>query len=51
MLLGGAPGAYAAKVVVMGAGTAGLSAAAIALGLQAEVLLLDRDRRRGCATA
>src|ERR1700749_2678936 len=40
-LMGGAPGVYAAKVVVIGAGVSGLNAAAIAAGMQAEVLLLD----------
>jgi alanine dehydrogenase len=34
---------YAAKVVVIGAGVSGMNAAAVALGMQAEVLLLDRD--------
>ena len=43
VLLGGAPGVYAAKVVVLGAGVAGMNAAAIALGMQAEVIVLDRD--------
>ena len=33
-------------VVVLGAGVSGLNAAAIALGMQAEVLLLDRDVAR-----
>ncbi|HET8769309.1 MAG TPA: alanine dehydrogenase, partial [Pedococcus sp.] len=42
-LMGGVPGVYAAKVVVIGAGVSGMNAAAIALGMQAEVLLLDRD--------
>jgi alanine dehydrogenase len=46
MLLGGVPGVYAAKVVVIGAGVAGQNAAAIALGMQAEVLLLDRNVAR-----
>jgi alanine dehydrogenase len=46
ILLGGVPGTYAAKVVVLGAGVAGRNAAAIALGMQAEVLLLDRDVSR-----
>jgi alanine dehydrogenase len=46
VLLGGVPGCYAAKVVVLGAGVAGRNAAAIALGMQAEVLLLDRDVSR-----
>ncbi len=41
VLLGGVSGVYAAKVVVIGAGVCGLNAAAIALGMQAEVLLLD----------
>jgi alanine dehydrogenase len=43
VLLGGVSGVYAAKVVVIGAGVSGMNAAAIALGMQAEVLLLDRD--------
>jgi alanine dehydrogenase len=43
VLLGGVSGVYAAKVVVIGAGVAGMNAAAIALGMQAEVLLLDKD--------
>ncbi len=43
VLMGGVSGVYAAKVVVIGAGVAGMNAAAIALGMQAEVLLLDRD--------
>ena len=46
VLMGGASGVYAAKVVVIGAGTAGMSAAAIALGMQAEVLLLDANVAR-----
>ena len=36
-------GVYAAKVVVIGAGVSGMNAAAIALGMQAEVIVLDRD--------
>jgi alanine dehydrogenase len=46
VLLGGTPGVHAGKVVVIGAGVAGQNAAAIALGMQAEVLLLDRDIAR-----
>lgn len=46
VLMGGVPGVYAAKVVVIGAGVAGQNAAAIALGMQAEVLLLDRNVAR-----
>jgi alanine dehydrogenase len=41
VLMGGVSGVYAAKVVVLGAGVSGLNAAAIALGMQAEVLLMD----------
>src|SRR4051812_10850235 len=43
VLLGGVSGVYAAKVVVIGAGVSGMNAAAIALGMQAEVIILDRD--------
>jgi alanine dehydrogenase len=43
VLMGGVSGVYAAKVVVLGAGVAGMNAAAIALGMQAEVLLLDTN--------
>lgn len=46
VLMGGVPGVYAAKVVVIGAGVSGQNAAAIALGMQAEVLLLDRNIAR-----
>ncbi|UGQ10256.1 alanine dehydrogenase [Yinghuangia sp. ASG 101] len=42
-LMGGVPGVYAARVVVLGAGVSGRNAAAIALGMHADVLLLDRD--------
>ena len=46
ILMGGVSGVYAAKVVVIGAGVAGMNAAAIALGMQAEVLLLDNNIER-----
>jgi alanine dehydrogenase len=46
VLMGGVSGVYAAQVVVLGAGVAGMNAAAIALGMQAEVLLLDRNIAR-----
>ena len=46
VLMGGVSGTYAAKVVVIGAGVSGANAAAIALGMQAEVLLLDRNIAR-----
>src|SRR6202041_3838648 len=43
VLMGGVSGVYAAKVVVLGAGVSGMNAAAIALGMQAEVLLMDKN--------
>ncbi|MBA3311234.1 MAG: alanine dehydrogenase [Nocardioidaceae bacterium] len=43
VLMGGVSGVHAAKAVVIGAGVSGMNAAAIALGMQAEVLLLDRN--------
>ncbi|NYF58539.1 alanine dehydrogenase [Micromonospora purpureochromogenes] len=46
VLPGGVSGVYAAKTVVIGAGVSGLNAAAIALGLQSEVLLLDKNVAR-----
>ena len=46
VLLGGVSAVNPAKVVVIGAGVAGLNAAAIALGMQAEVLLLDKNIAR-----
>jgi alanine dehydrogenase len=46
ILLGGVSGVHAAKVVVIGAGVSGMNAAAIALGMQAEVLLLDKNVAR-----
>lgn len=46
VLMGGVSGVYAAKVVVLGAGVAGMNAAAIALGMQAEVLLFDTNMNR-----
>ena len=46
VLLGGAPGVRAARVVVLGAGNVGWNAAWIAQGMEAEVLLLDRNLDR-----
>jgi len=46
VLMGGVSGVYAAKVVVLGAGVSGMNAAAIALGMQAEVLLIDKNVTR-----
>lgn len=46
VLLGGVPGVYPARVVVLGAGISGTSAAIIAQGMEAEVLILDRNVAR-----
>lgn len=46
VLLGGAPGVRPARVVVIGAGNVGWNSAWIAQGMEAEVLLLDRDLDR-----
>ncbi len=48
ILLGGVPGVPPAKVVVLGGGVVGLNAAMIALGMQADVWVLDKsvDRMR-----
>jgi len=46
VLMGGVSGVYAAKVVVLGAGVSGMNAAAIALGMQSEVLLVDKNVTR-----
>ncbi len=43
VLLGGVPGVRAGKVVVIGGGVSGMNATAIAVGLQADVTLLDRN--------
>ena len=46
VLLGGAPGVRPGRVVVIGAGNVGWNAAWIAVGMEAEVVLLDRDLDR-----
>lgn len=46
LLLGGVSGVYSARVVVIGAGVAGMNAATMAIGMQADVLLMDRDVSR-----
>ena len=46
LLLGGAPGVRPARVVVLGAGNVGWNAAWIAQGMEAEVLLLDKNLDR-----
>jgi alanine dehydrogenase len=43
VLLGGVPGVRPADVVIIGAGVSGMNAAAMAVGLGADVTLLDRD--------
>jgi len=46
VLLGGVPGVAPAKVVVIGGGVAGLNAAVIALGMGADVTVLDKSLSR-----
>jgi alanine dehydrogenase len=46
VLMGGAPGVHPARVVVLGAGISGSNAAWIAQGMEAEVLLLDKNVAR-----
>jgi alanine dehydrogenase len=43
VLLGGVPGVLPARVVVIGGGVVGFNAAQIAVGMGAEVTILDRD--------
>lgn len=43
VLMGGVSGVYAAKVVVLGAGVSGMNAAAVALGMDAQVLIMDTN--------
>ena len=43
ILLGGVPGVAAAKVMVIGGGVVGLNAAKIAIGMEAEVYVYDRN--------
>ncbi|TCO12564.1 alanine dehydrogenase [Kribbella steppae] len=46
VLMGGVSGVHPARVVIIGAGVAGMNAAAIALGMQAQVQLFDRKIAR-----
>ncbi len=46
VLMGGAPGVRPAKVVVLGAGNVGWNSAWIASGMEAEVVLIDRNLDR-----
>jgi alanine dehydrogenase len=46
VLLGGSPGVAPARVLVIGGGVVGTQAALLALGMQAEVTILDTSARR-----
>ena len=46
VLLGGVPGVQPGKVVILGGGSVGVSAAAMAIGLRADVTLLDINLKR-----
>lgn len=46
VLLGGVPGVSRAKVVILGGGVAGTSAAKVAVGIGAEVVILDKSLPR-----
>lgn len=46
VLLGGVPGVAPARVVIIGAGTVGINAAKMAIGMGAQVLILDIDLDR-----
>ncbi|MCC7017765.1 MAG: alanine dehydrogenase [Rhodospirillales bacterium] len=46
VLLGGVPGVPAAKVVILGGGIAGTNAARVAMGVEANVAIIDKSLRR-----
>ncbi|HAS16902.1 MAG: alanine dehydrogenase [Nitrospirae bacterium RIFCSPLOW2_12_42_9] len=46
VLISGVPGVAPGKVTILGAGTVGQNAARIAIGLGAQVVMLDRDSKR-----
>jgi len=46
ILLGGVPGVAAAKVVILGGGVSGTHAAEMAVGLRADVTVIDRSMKR-----
>ncbi len=46
VLLGGVPGVMRGRITVIGAGTVGMAATKIAVGLGADVYILDIDQRR-----
>jgi alanine dehydrogenase len=46
VLISGVPGVLSAKVVILGAGIAGMAAATLAVGLHCDVYILDRNLER-----
>ena len=46
MLLGGVPGVHAAKVVVLGGGVSGTNAVRMAMGMEAQVYVIDKSLER-----
>jgi alanine dehydrogenase len=46
VLVAGVPGVRAARVVILGAGVSGMAAATIAVGMHADVYILDRNLNR-----
>jgi len=46
MLLGGVPGVAAAKVTILGGGVSGTNAARMAMGLEAHVVVIDKNLER-----
>ena len=46
MLLGGVPGVHAAKVVVIGGGVSGTNAIRMAMGMEAQVYVIDKSLER-----
>lgn len=46
ILLGGVPGVHAAKVVVLGGGVSGINAIRMAMGMEAQVYVIDKSLER-----
>jgi alanine dehydrogenase len=46
VLLGGVPGVHAAKVVVLGGGVSGTNAVRMAMGMEAQVYVIDKNLER-----
>jgi alanine dehydrogenase len=46
LLIGGVPGVEPAKLVILGGGVAGSNALAVAVGMGADVVVIDRDAQR-----